>query len=170
MTPLIDANGSPLATDKWQAYEDLAAIKEDYAVVPISLWRALDETGRKQLLSQSPHLGLEIPGDQPWEDDKDLLVGISLLVIVLSSFRDGRAYSLIHRLHQQLDYKGEVRVTGDFLADQTYFFKRCGVDSFVVSEEDLAELQELLTPFTYSYQDGADHPTTIATHRRRDST
>ena len=168
---LIDAEGSPIKDDPWHQYEDAAAIKRDYAIIAASGWSELDEAGREQLLAQSPHLGLEVKAEEPWTqlgDGLRLLPQISFLLIIFSSFRDGRGYSLIRRGREEGNFRGEIRVAGDILADQIYFLKRCGANSFVIADDDLEEVRRLLFPFTYSYQDAVDHPHTIAVKRRTD--
>ena len=165
---LIDKQGNLLKEDRWCAHETIETIKEDYAYIPIDLWRALDDKQREALLDRTPHLGLELAGEKPWTENADILKGTSLLVVSMGGFRDGRPYSLIYRLRQQLKYKGEVRIIGDFLIDQIYFFTRCGATSFRIRAEDIEDVKKLLTPFTYAYQDASDHPTIVTAHRRQE--
>ena len=171
MTLLIDAAGIPIKDDPWHQYEDPAEAKGDYAILPAAVWSGMDGAGRERLLARSPHLGLELKAEEPWTqlgDGLQLLPRIDFLLVIFSSFRDGRGYSLIRRGREEENFRGEIRVGGDILADQIYFLKRCGANSFVIADDDPEEVRKLLFPFTYSYQDAPDHPHTITMKRRED--
>jgi len=58
------------------------------------------------------------------------VLDLPLLSIDVQDFHDGRAFSLAIKLKRQLNYQGELRITGNFLLDQMAILKDCGIDSF----------------------------------------
>jgi|GEM_PF-6069918 len=62
------------------------------------------------------------------------LLSLPLLNIQIEDFNDGRVFSFIRLLRTRYQYKGELRVSGQYLMDQIAMLKACGVDSFVFSE------------------------------------
>mgnify|MGYP000064086658 CR=1 FL=1 len=65
----------------------------------------------------------------------ELILSLPLLNIHVDSFADGRAFSLAKQLSTALGYKGELRVSGNFLLDQMAQFKECGVTSFSLRDD-----------------------------------
>lgn len=168
MALLIDGEGSLIQEDPWRRTEEEA--KEDYSLVTAEHWSKLTKEQRTNQLAVSPHLGLEVKAEEPWSqlgDGVELLPQISLLVVVFSFFRDGRGYSLIRRAREELGFSGDIRAAGDILADQIYFLKRCGATSFVIADDDLDEVRELIFPFSYAYQRGVDKQRTIIAQRNK---
>ena len=60
------------------------------------------------------------------------LTRLQLIALVFPKFSDGRSYSAARLLRERFGYKGEMRATGDVLADQIPLMRRCGIDSFEV--------------------------------------
>lgn len=65
---------------------------------------------------------------------------------------DGRPYSMAFLLRTRYGYTNELRVFGDVLRDQLFFYKRCGFDSFLIradrsAEDALAGLQDFSMPY-----------------------
>ena len=84
---------------------------------------------------------------------------IAVIAINFPKFVDGRGYSIARILRDQLGYKGELRAIGDVLHDQLFYLKRCGFDSFAISEDTAAEAAlSGLTDFSNSYQCAVDQP------------
>jgi len=59
---------------------------------------------------------------------------LPLLNIHVEQFTDGRVFSLATRLKTSMQFRGELRVSGNFLIDQMAQLKACGVDSFKLPE------------------------------------
>lgn len=78
---------------------------------------------------------------------------LDVIALHLPKFADGRAFSKARLLRQRFGYRGEIRVTGDFLPDQVAYYARCGVNAFAcrtAAEADIA--LAMLTPFSVHYQ------------------
>ena len=75
---------------------------------------------------------------EPGEDVRRLapvLGRVRLVEISFPTFRDGRGYSAARILRDELGYTGELRASGDVLADQIPLMRRCGITAFVVKHE-----------------------------------
>src|SRR5690606_22291245 len=71
---------------------------------------------------------------------------------------DGRPYSMAFLLRTRYGYANELRVFGDVLRDQLFFYKRCGFDSYLIradrsAEDALASLKDFSTPYQGSVDD-----------------
>ncbi|OGB04225.1 MAG: hypothetical protein A3E79_13240 [Burkholderiales bacterium RIFCSPHIGHO2_12_FULL_61_11] len=73
------------------------------------------------------------------------LAGIECIVLNFPKFTDGRAFSQAFLLSRRLGFKGEIRATGDVLADQLAQMERSGFTSAVPrADQDLAAAQRVL--------------------------
>ena len=77
-------------------------------------------------------------------------------------FSDGRAFSQAFLLRRRRGFKGEIRATGDVLADQLAQMERSGFDVAVLrADQDLAVAQRVLAAYpgygVGSYQGDAVH-------------
>lgn len=168
MALLIDAEGSLIKEDPWHRSEGEA--QQDYSLLTGDYWSGLTKEQQGRQLAVSPHLGLELKAEEPLSqlgDGIDSLGQLALIVVVFPFFRDGRGYSLIRRCREELGFGGDIRATGDILADQLYFLKRCGATSFVIADDDLDEVKQLIFPFSYAYQKAMDKQETITKHRSK---
>ena len=69
------------------------------------------------------------------------------------SFTDGRAFSQAYLIRRRLGFRGDLRATGDVLADQLIQMERTGFSSAVLSEGvDPADAQRQLDRFAAFYQ------------------
>ena len=84
------------------------------------------------------------------------LDGIERIDLKFPKFTDGRAYSQAFLLRRRLGFKGELRATGDVLADQLQQMQRSGFDSAVLrADQDLAVAARQLAYFDSFYQGDA---------------
>ncbi|MBP1850056.1 DUF934 domain-containing protein [Rhizobium halophytocola] len=60
------------------------------------------------------------------------LYRLEIVALTFAAFSDGRGYSQASLLRDRLDYKNELRATGDVLIDQIPLMLRTGIDSFAV--------------------------------------
>ncbi len=68
-------------------------------------------------------------------------------------FTDGRAYSQAVLLRGRLRYAGEIRATGDVLADMLPLLRRCGFDAVQLrADQKLESAQRALGYFDTHYQ------------------
>jgi uncharacterized protein (DUF934 family) len=73
-------------------------------------------------------------------------------------FSDGRAFSQAVQLRRRLNFKGDIRATGDVLIDQLVQMQRSGFSSAVLREDQsLAQGSKLLAHYTGFYQGDAQH-------------
>lgn len=71
-------------------------------------------------------------------------------------FTDGRAYSQAFLLRRRLGFSGEIRATGDVLADQVVQMQRSGFDSAVLrADQDPGVVQRQIARFASFYQGDA---------------
>ncbi|MGF0538191.1 DUF934 domain-containing protein [Agrobacterium sp. ES01] len=63
------------------------------------------------------------------------LYRLEVVALTFKAFSDGRGFSQASLLRDRLDYKNEIRATGDVLIDQIPLMLRTGIDSFVVTNE-----------------------------------
>ena len=130
----------------------------------VSLQRWLAERGR--FVDGRGPRGVRV---QPGQDLAGLgadLPRLQLVVIELAHFADGRAFSIVRLLRERYGYAGEIRITGDYLADQIDAFLRAGADSFELPEridpEDALAAARLSEVF---YQPGSPNAHRVALGR-----
>jgi len=84
------------------------------------------------------------------------LDGIKRIDLQFPTFTDGRAFSQAFLLRRRLGFKGEIRATGDVLADQLRQLQRSGFSAAVLrADQDLAIAQRQLEYFDAFYQGDA---------------
>ncbi len=79
-------------------------------------------------------------------DPRELsLAGVQCIALNFPKFTDGRAFSQAFLLSRRLGFKGEIRATGDVLADQLAQMERSGFTSAVLrADQDLGVAQRVL--------------------------
>lgn len=79
-------------------------------------------------------------------DPRELsLAGVQCIALNFPKFTDGRAFSQAFLLSRRLGFKGEIRATGDVLADQLAQMERSGFTSAVLrADQDLGLAQRVL--------------------------
>uniref|UniRef100_UPI0035AF1478 DUF934 domain-containing protein n=1 Tax=Hylemonella sp. TaxID=2066020 RepID=UPI0035AF1478 len=84
------------------------------------------------------------------------LDGVARIDLHFPAFTDGRAHSQAFLLRRRLDFRGEIRATGDVLADQLPLLARNGFTEAVLrADQDLAVAQRQLERFKSYYQGDA---------------
>jgi uncharacterized protein (DUF934 family) len=63
------------------------------------------------------------------------LTGVERIDLHFPKFTDGRAYSQAFLLRRRREFKGEIRATGDVLADQLAQMQRSGFDVAVLRDD-----------------------------------
>jgi len=89
------------------------------------------------------------------------LEGVHRIDLHFPKFTDGRAYSQAFLLRRRLDFKGEIRATGDVLIDQLVSMARTGFDVAVLRDGlDASAAQRQFDRFPAFYQGSAvdTHP------------
>lgn len=84
------------------------------------------------------------------------LEGIQRIDLHFPKFTDGRAFSQAFLLRRRLGFKGEIRATGDVLADQLQQMVRSGFDAAELRpDQNLSVAQRQLTRYPAFYQGDA---------------
>ncbi|NBS46447.1 MAG: DUF934 domain-containing protein [Betaproteobacteria bacterium] len=87
------------------------------------------------------------------------LAKVQRIELAFPKFTDGRAFSQAFALRRRAGFAGDIRATGDVLADQLVQMKRCGFSSAVLrSDQRLAVAQRQLQRFADFYQGDAWAP------------
>jgi len=87
------------------------------------------------------------------------LDGVERIDLHFASFTDGRAHSQAFLLRRRLGFPGEIRATGDVLADQLPQLVRNGFTHAVLrADQDLAVAERQLARFRSHYQGDAVQP------------
>ncbi len=96
---------------------------------------------------------------EPGDDARALIPHLDRLALVEISFPvfgDGRGYSSAQIL-REAGFSGELRASGDVLADQILFMRRCGFDSFAPAAPlDRAVVERTLAAYPDVYQRTVD--------------
>lgn len=112
-----------------------------------------------KLKGRNGRLGVRLPNSANIQELKDVLANVELVILEFPAFADGRAYSQAWQLRNELGFKGEIRATGNVLADQAAFMLRSGFDSFELEEgSSLETLKRALASMTHAYQRGFGEP------------
>jgi uncharacterized protein (DUF934 family) len=100
---------------------------------------------------------LDLPNDA--DPRAVALDSITRINLHFPKFTDGRAYSQAFLLRRRLGFQGEIRATGDVLADQVVQMQRAGFDSAVLrADQDMAVVQRQTARFASFYQGDAVSP------------
>jgi uncharacterized protein (DUF934 family) len=84
------------------------------------------------------------------------LEGIRRVDLHFPKFTDGRAFSQAYLLRRRLGFTGEIRATGDVLADQLQQMARTGFSAAVLrADQDLSIAEQQLNRFGAFYQGDA---------------
>ncbi len=93
------------------------------------------------------------------DNDADLLARAEeiqrhpVLVLQFPKWTDGRAYSQAVLLRARLRYQGEIRATGEVLADMLPLLRRCGFDAVQLrADQRLETARRALGYFDQHYQ------------------
>ncbi len=158
---VVDKNG-PIA-DAWERLADDAQPATGQSVI-VSFARLKNE--HNSLFSAAGAVGVEIPGDVNLDELEPLLPRLGLVVIRMTTMRDGRLFSLGRLLRERYGYKADMRAAGDLIPDQVLFMLRCGFTSFEVGDKFPTEsLRRSVAAYTAWYQRATDRATTVAEMR-----
>ena len=76
------------------------------------------------------------------------LDGVQRIDLNFPKFSDGRAFSQAFLLRRRLEFKGEIRATGDVLVDQLAQMERSGFDVAVLrADQDLGIAEKVLAAY-----------------------
>lgn len=123
-------------------------------VVPFAFWLQ-----HADALALRGDAGVWLAGNEEPAPLAPWLPALKLVAVDFPKFTDGRGYSIAYLLRSRLGYRGELRAIGDVLADQLFFMRRVGFDSFAVrADKDIHHALSALKPFSDVYQGSWDNP------------
>ena len=126
--------------DEWVRVQDGDALPADRNVL-LSKPRLVAD--RDLLRGRNAPVGLVITSGETLEGIEDDLQRLSLVVLDIPRYADGRLYSVARLLRERHGFVGEIRAAGDVLRDQIMLLHRVGVDTFDVSHPGtMAALRE----------------------------
>ena len=120
-----------IVDDSYTAVADGEALPPAGAVI-VSLKRFLAEYDA--LSVRGAPLGVRLESSESPEALRDKLRAVSLVVLHIPYFKDGRVFSWARQLRTRLAFRGEIRITGHYLRDQIAFLARVGVDAFELTQ------------------------------------
>jgi uncharacterized protein (DUF934 family) len=150
--PLI--KDGQIVEDAWRVLEDGEALPESGDVI-VPLERLKDEADA--IRARSGRTGVALANTDEPDEVQPYLADLDVIALHFPAFTDGRAYSQARQLRTSLGYKGELRATGNVLADQAAFLARVGFDSFEVdSTQSIDVWNQALRSMSVAYQRGYD--------------
>lgn len=148
---LFKLTGEPSATPEQIAGTQIPPTGK--IIVPLTVWLARKAELAERLTKGelgvwlAPHETVETLADTEANLNQFPIIGI-----YHERHGDGRPYSMAFLLRTRYGYTNELRVFGDVLRDQLFFYKRCGFDSFLIradrsAEDALASLKDFSMPY-----------------------
>lgn len=102
---------------------------------------------------QGMPVGVTLANDAEVEDLADDLPRLALVALAFPKWTDGRAYSQARLLRSRLRYAGELRATGEVLADMLPLLARTGFDAVELRADQRQDVAErALHHFAAHYQ------------------
>ena len=146
--PKLLKNGE-LLQDVWRCLDaDYNGSPDGHILFPLAYW--LEH--RKALLSR-PNSGLWLNSDDEPEALARVIPALPCIAVNFPTFTDGRGFSLARLLRERYNYGGELRAVGSILADQLYYLKRCGFDSYEMADHVKTEtVLNCSNSFSVNYQ------------------
>ena len=144
-----------IAEDTWIALDDAAELPAQGDVI-VSFERLRKDAG--QLAGRKGgRTGVALDNHVDPGELEAYLAHLELIALDFPVFTDGRAYSQARRLRTEFGYEGELRATGDVLADQAGFLVQVGFDSFDVENGLSLDIwNKAARSMTLAYQRGYD--------------
>lgn len=88
---------------------------------------------REVLRGRNAPMGIVLASGENLAGLEDDIARLSIVVLDIPRYADGRLYSIARLLRERHAFAGEIRASGDVLRDQIMFLHRVGVDSFDVA-------------------------------------
>jgi uncharacterized protein (DUF934 family) len=134
--------------DRWQALADDDVVPSGPLLLSVEQW-----TARRDTLQQREPLGVSVPNTVDVELLRDDLPRWSLIVLQFPKWTDGRAYSQARLLRARMRFGGEIRASGEVLADMLPLLHRSGFDSVLMrADQSIESAQRALHFFAGHYQ------------------
>lgn len=143
-----------IVEDSWSVLEDGAEIPDKGDII-VPLERFLTDVDRMN--RRVGRIGVALANTADPEVLAPHIGDIDLVSLTFPAFTDGRAYSQARHLRHHLGYAGELRATGNVLADQAGFLTQVGFDTFELTSGQSIEVWNRASgAMTLAYQRGYD--------------
>ncbi len=144
-----------LIDESWHHLDDKAdSTGTDKNIVSVEQWLR----DRDTLIARSDKLGIILMSDQPPGLIEADIKRFDVICLDFPKFTDGRAYSYARLLRDKYGFTGELRAVGNVLRDQLAFMKRCGIDTFEVSDGvDARDWSTAFSEISVRYQEANDN-------------
>ncbi len=141
-----------IVEDTWIYAGDQTYIPENDDII-VNLERLTNDFDA--LAARPGKLGVFLENNQDAEALAAYVDSLDLIALVFPAFTDGRAYSQARIITTQLGFLGELRATGNVLADQGVFMSNCGFDAFEIDKRQPPHLWiRIANSMSLAYQRG----------------
>ena len=138
-----------ISENAWTYVADEAPLVNGDITVSVTRWN----NEKAQLLERSSKVGVRLMPSDTVDSISDDLGAISLIELNFPVYTDGRSFSQARLLKDRCGYTGELRATGNFLADQVFYLHRVGIDSFEFNDPKAMEVGlAAMKDFSSAYQ------------------
>lgn len=143
---------SRITEDSWTFIDDTDDIPPS-GNIAVSLERL--KSHFDTLVMRNGELGVRIDNDADANELAPYIEKLSLIALHFPAFTDGRAYSQARIITTHFNYTGELRATGNVLADQGVFMSQCGFDAFEIDKRQPPHLWiNIANTMSLAYQRG----------------
>ena len=150
-----------VAENSWQLLKADAQGKppavpaEGDVIVPLAVWAG----GQPAIASRKGRTGVWLDGSEGPEAIAADLERLPIVALNFNTFGDGRGFSSARILRERYGYKGEIRAIGQVIRDWLLFMERCGIDSFLLREdEDVDNALGAFEELPEAYQGSVSEP------------
>lgn len=138
-----------LVTNDWSYIADDATLVEGNITVSLTRWNKEEVS----LKNHQGKVGVRLNSDADVNELAHNISSLALIELNFPAFTDGRGFSHARILRKDLNYQGEIRAVGRYMADQAFYLSRVGVDAFQMeNSDDLAVVLSTLNDFSIKYQ------------------
>lgn len=142
-----------ITDNNWTFVADDEELKNGNISVSLARWKQEKE----RILQHDGKIGIRLTTTDDVSEIAGELDSISLIELDFPAFTDGRAFSQARLLRGHHHYRGEIRATGHFIADQAFYLSRVGVNAFALENaKDLNVALTALNDFSVHYQASSD--------------
>ena len=125
-----------------------------YLLLTLAQWQTVRDAWPAGL-----NTGVIVPNDSDIEALSVDLAKLSALILQFPKWTDGRAYSQARLLRSRYRYKGQIRASGEVLADMLPLLERTGFDAVQLrSDQSVETARRALDFFAGHYQGDVANP------------
>ena len=138
-----------LVENNWRYIKDNEPLATGDITVSLTRWCE----NQPELQKYQGLVGVRVNSDENINRLKNTLKNLPLIELYFSIFTDGRGFSQAKLLRDRFNYQGEIRATGQYMADQANYLSSVGVNSFQANNADKLKVYlRSLEDFSVQYQ------------------